>query len=253
MTRRGAHAVFKDHFSRQSDAYRRFRPGYPPALVDFVASRAPDRRRAVDCATGSGQAAVALARHFDGVLAVDGSRDQLARAEPHPRVLYAAGVAECLPVRDRSVALVTAAQAVHWFDFDRFHAECRRILAPGGVLAVWTYGLFRVDAAVDAVIDRFYADVLGPFWPAERRYVEAGYRSLPFPWREEPVPEFELQVEWDLEQVMGFLATWSAVQRHKDRLGLDPLPELRRRLDPLWPRGRSRLRWPIHLRIGRDW
>jgi SAM-dependent methyltransferase len=211
---------FKDHFSRQSAAYRRFRPGYPSALFKFVASRAPGR--------------------------------QLASAEPRERVYYAAALAEQLPVRERSVSLVTVAQSVHWFDFGRFHAECRRVLVPGGLLAVWSYGKFRVDAAVDAVIDRFYSDVVGPYWPPERRYVDQGYRTLPFPWREEAAPDFGLETDWDLEEVMGYLATWSAVQRYKDQLARDPLPGLRTQLAALWPSaGTRRLRWPIHLRIGR--
>jgi SAM-dependent methyltransferase len=243
---------FKDHFSRQSVAYRRYRPGYPAALVDFVASRAPERGLAVDCATGSGQAAVDLARHFDAVLAVDGSLSQLAGAQPHPRVHYVAALAERLPARDASATLVAAAQAAHWFDFERFHAECRRVLRPGGVVAAWTYEKFRVDAAVDAVVDRFYTEVVGQDWPPERRFVEQGYRTLPFPWREESVPAFTHETDWDLEQVMGYLATWSAVQRFRDRLGRDPLPGLRPQLEAAWPAGgRRRLRWPIHLRLGR--
>jgi SAM-dependent methyltransferase len=243
---------FKDHFSRQSVAYRRYRPAYPPELLEFVAARAPDRRLALDCATGSGQAAVGLARHFDVVLAVDGSASQLAVAEAHRRVHYVAALAERLPVRDRSVSLVAAAQAFHWFDVDRFHAECRRVLVPGGVVAVWTYEKFRVDAAVDTVVDHFYTEVIGADWPAERRHVEQGYRSLPFPWQHETAPDFVLETDWDLEEVMGYLATWSAVQRHKDRLGHDPLPALRPQLAKHWQSGGTRrLRWPIHLRIGR--
>jgi SAM-dependent methyltransferase len=243
---------FKDHFSRQSEAYRRYRPGYPPELIAHVAGRAPDRRLAVDCATGNGQAAVDLARHFDRVLAVDGSESQIATAQAQDKVHYVAAIAERLPVRDRSVSLVAAAQAFHWFDFDRFHAECRRVLVPGGVVAVWTYEKFRVDPAVDEQVDHFYADVVGADWPPERRYVELGYRTLPFPWREEEAPAFVLETDWDLEEVIGYLATWSAVQRYKDRLGQDPLPALRPRLAPLWPSaGTRRLRWPIHLRIGR--
>jgi SAM-dependent methyltransferase len=243
---------FKDHFSRQSTAYRRYRPGYPPELIEYVAGRVADRRLALDCATGSGQAAVDLARHFDTVLALDGSASQLASAEAHERVHYVAALAERLPVAAGSVSLVAAAQAFHWFDFDRFHAECRRVLVPGGVLAVWTYEKFRVDAAVDEVVDRFYTDVVGADWPAERRYVEQGYRTLPFPWQEEAAPVFVLETDWDLEQVVGYLATWSAVQRYKDRVGQDPLPALRPRLASLWPSaGTRRLRWPIHLRLGR--
>jgi SAM-dependent methyltransferase len=206
----------------------------------------------VDCATGNGQAAVALAAHFATVLAVDASAAQLAQAEPRVGVHYAASLAERLPVRSRSVDLVVAAQAAHWFDFERFHAECRRVLVPRGVVAVWTYEKFRAGPAVDAVIDDFYANVVGRDWPPERRYVEQGYRTLPFPWQEQPAPPFELVTDWPLERLMGYLATWSAVQRCWQRVGADPLAALEPRLAALWPRsGALRLRWPIHLRLGR--
>jgi len=243
---------FKDHFSRQPDAYRRYRPAYPAALIEYVAAAAPGRRLAVDCATGNGQAAVALAAHFATVLAVDASAAQLAQAEPRAGVHYAASLAERLPLRPHSADLVVAAQAAHWFDFERFHAECRRVLVPEGVVAVWTYEKFRAGAAVDDVIDDFYANVVGRDWPPERRYVEQGYRTLPFPWPEEPAPPFELVTDWPLERLMGYLATWSAVQRCRRRLGSDPLEVLEPRLAALWPRsGALRLRWPIHLRVGR--
>jgi SAM-dependent methyltransferase len=242
--------AFKDHFSRQSTGYRRFRPGYPPELIRFVADQAPDRRLAVDCATGSGQAAVALAEHFETVIALDGSASQLRNAAAHPGVRYVAGIAERLPLASGRASLVTAAQALHWFDFERYYAECRRVLAPGGVVAAWSYEKFRVAPDVDAVVDRFYDGVLGEDWPPERRYVEEGYRTVPFPWREVPAPSFQIVVDWDLDQVMGYLATWSAVQRRRDRTGADPLPALREALLPLWPGGTRRLAWPIHLRLG---
>ena len=247
-------ATFKDHFSRQSGDYRRYRPGYPPDLIAWVASRAPDRALAVDCATGNGQAAIALAGHFDAVLAVDGSLAQLERVHAHPNVRYELAMAERLPVQDQSVSLVAAAQAVHWFDFERFHAECRRVLKPGGVIAVWTYEKFHAGSAIDSIVDRFYADVVGDYWPPERRYVEEAYQTLPFPWAEERVPGFQLVTEWSLEQAIGYCASWSAVQRFKDEHpGEDPLPALAAELATLWPAtGTLRLNWPIHLRLGRS-
>jgi SAM-dependent methyltransferase len=243
--------TFKDHFSRQAADYSRFRPGYPAGLIAYVAAQAPERRLAIDCATGSGQAAVALADHFATVVGLDGSVSQLVHAERHPRVSYVAAVAERLPVAAGRASLVAAAQAIHWFDFGRFYAECRRVLVPGGVLAAWTYGKFSIAPDVDAVVDHFYEDVVGPYWPPERRYVEEGYRTLPFPWHESATPDFALDADWNLEQVLGYLATWSAVQRYRDQRGADPLPDLRDRLVRAWstetPR---RVRWPLHLRLG---
>jgi SAM-dependent methyltransferase len=249
---------FKDHFSRQSAAYSRYRPHYPPELIEWVSSLAPDRRLAVDCATGNGQAALPLSSRFDLVVALDGSLAQLRSASPQPNVAYVAALAECLPIRGHSVSLITAAQAAHWFDFDRFHAECRRVLVPGGVVAAWTYGKFRLDdpdsrvsEAVDSVIDDFYETVLGEFWPPERQYVELGYRTLPFPWPEVAAPAFGLETAWDLERVLGYLASWSAVQRYRDRRGSDPLKPLRVALETAWGgAGIRRLRWPVHARVG---
>lgn len=244
---------FKDHFSGHAGIYQRYRPGYPPALFEFLSSLTARHEIALDCATGNGQAALALTSHYDQVVACDGSIAQLANARRHSRIVYLANLAEKLAVRARCVDLVTAAQAAHWFDFGRFYPEVARVLRAGGLVAFWTYEKFHVEPAIDAIIDVFYRDVVGVFWPPERRYVEEGYRTLPFPFAELPAPEFHLQTDWDLDTVMGYLATWSAVQRYRGDRGHDPLPALRRRLESVWgqaERTRS-VEWPIHLRVGR--
>jgi SAM-dependent methyltransferase len=247
-----ARVGFNDHFSRQARDYARFRPDYPPALTDWLAAHAPTRTLALDLATGNGQAAADLARHFELVLASDASASQLAHARPHPRVRYLRHAAERLPYRAACADLVAVAQAAHWFDFDRFWAEVRRVLRPGGVCALWTYEKFRVDPAVDAIVDAFYDGVIGPYWPPERRHVEAAYRTLPFPLDELPAPALALENDWPLDAVIRYLGTWSAVQRYRDARGDEPLPALRENLRRIWPDGEPRrLRWPIHLRIGR--
>ena len=126
------------------------------------------------------------------------------------------------------------------------------MLRPRGIVALWTYSLFRVDAAVDAVVERFYRDRLGPYWPPERRYVDDHYRSLPFPLEELPAPEFELTVRWPFEGLLRYIGTWSAVGRCRSATGVDPVPELAAALAGGWPQGAVRaIRFPIHLRIGR--
>ena len=243
---------FKDHFSGHAREYQRHRPRYPAALAAHVASLAPVRGLALDLATGNGQAALDLAAHFALVCASDASASQLAHAHEHPRVRYLRHRAERLPYRDGYVDLVASAQAAHWFDFAPFHAEVRRVLRPGGLCALWTYEKFRVEPALDACVDAFYRDVIGPYWPPERRHVEQAYRSLPFPYAEIPAPPFELVTEWRLPQVLDYLGTWSAVQRYRSATGADPLPALAARLAEIaGDDAPLRLRWPIHLRIGR--
>ena len=244
--------AFKDHFSRQAEGYGRYRPRYPPELAAHVAALAPSRALALDVATGNGQAALDLAAHFELVLASDGSAAQLARAEPHPRVRYLRHTAERLPLADRVADLLVAAQAAHWFDFPRFYAEARRVLRPGGVVALWTYSLFRAGAEADAALDDFYRGVVGRYWPPERRHVEEGYRTLPFPLEELPAPAFELATDWSLAQVVGYVGTWSAVDRYRAAEGRDPLPLIEASLAPYWPPGGvRRIAWPMHLRVGR--
>jgi SAM-dependent methyltransferase len=223
-----------------------------PGWSSNRSTSAPGHGVAIDLATGNGQAALDLARHFELVLASDASPAQLAHARPHPRVRYLRHAAERLPYRARCADLLAAAQAAHWFDFDRFWPEVRRVLRPGGVCALWTYEKFRVDPGVDALVDAFYADVIGAWWPPERRHVEEAYRSLPFPLDELPAPAFVLENDWPPDVVIRYLGTWSAVQRYRDARGEDPLPALRENLRRIWPDGEPRrLRWPIHLRIGR--
>jgi SAM-dependent methyltransferase len=243
---------FKDHFSRHSADYQQYRPHYPRELAGYLAATAPGTALALDAATGNGQAAVDLALYFERVLASDASENQLRHAVHHGRVSYLRHAAESLPVRSGVVDLLAVAQAAHWLDLPRFYAEARRVLKPNGIVALWSYGLFRVDAAVDAVVGTFYSDRVGRYWPPERRWIDDGYRSLPFPFDELSAPPFELTAEWPLEAVIHYVGTWSAVMRCRELTGEDPLPGLRAQLAPDWPQGGTRrLRWPIHLRIGR--
>lgn len=244
---------FKDHFSGHANAYAKYRPDYPVELFDYLASLTPHRKVALDCATGSGQAAVGLAEHFELVVASDGSVSQLQNAEQHPHVAYIGNLAEQPALRAGTVDLVVAAQAAHWFDHDRFYPEVKRVLNSAGVLALWTYGLAYVEPQIDAIVRHFYSDVVGSYWPPERRWVESAYRDLPFPFQQIGTPQFQLQVQWDLDSLIGYLGTWSAVQRYKRTTGQDPLPALRAEMAPCWgsPVEAKAVTWPLHLKVGR--
>lgn len=245
--------TFKDHFSVAARSYAEHRPGYPPELFAWLASLTSAHELAWDCATGNGQAALSVAEHYRHVAASDASVAQVAHRRTHPSVDYFVATAEHSALREHCCDLVTVAQAAHWFDFERFHAEVRRVLKVRGVIAVWTYETFRIDAAIDTVMDHFYDEVVGSYWPPERRYVEQGYRTLPFAFEEIHAPAFELEISWTLEQVMSYLGTWSAVQRFRKARGFDPVRELQPRLAACWsrPEEGKRLAWPLHLRVGR--
>lgn len=244
---------FPDHFSAAAPAYAAHRPGYPPALFAFLAGQVAGHELAWDCATGSGQAALGLAPHFRQVVASDASAQQIAQAMPCPGVSYRVAAAESSGLAAASVDLVTVAQAVHWFDLPRFYAEARRVLKPGGMLALWCYERLSIAPELDAVIERFYAETLGPYWPPERRHVEAGYRDLAFPFGEVALPPMAMTAAWNLDQLMGYFSTWSALQGYRAARGGDPLPALRASLAPLWVShdAAKNIKWPLSARLGR--
>ena len=250
----GAAAAFHDHFSGHAAHYAAHRPTYPPALFDWLAGVAPGRALAWDVATGNGQAALALAQHFDRVVATDASPQQIAQAPAHPRVAWHVEPAERSRLAPQSVDLVTVAQALHWFDVPAFHAEVARVLRPGGVVAAWCYAVHSVTPAVDAVVGHLYTDLTGPCWPPERALLEDGYRTLPWPWQPvAPMPGWELVVSWRLAELVGYLETWSGVQRYRAAHGHDPVARVAAELAAAWgaPETVRQVRWPLHVRVGR--
>jgi SAM-dependent methyltransferase len=243
--------TFKDHFSGQSGEYQKYRPDYPSALFDWLASVAPGRRLAIDVATGNGQAAVGLARHFERVIATEPSAEQLREARSHPRVEYRQEPAESMSAETGAADLVAVAQAAHWFDWPRFTAEAARVLRKGGVLAIWSYNNCQVTPAIDRLVADFSRDVVGPYWPRERRIVEEGYRSLVLPFAPIAAPALEMTTRWDGEAMLGYLDTWSAVRRCRAATSRDPLALLAQPLAEAWGAGPRDMRWPLTVLAGR--
>jgi SAM-dependent methyltransferase len=245
---------FSDHFSGVASEYAEYRPRYPDSLFDWLAGLPPRRELAWDCATGSGQAAVGLAPRFERVIATDASAAQIAAASRHPRVEYHVAPAEASGLESGSVDLATVAQALHWLDRSAFYAEVRRVLRPHGFVAAWTYGHPTLDEArADEALRRFYSETVGPFWPPERALVDAGYRTLDFPFAEVAPPAFEMKTQWSLSALLGYLATWSAITRFRAVRGYNPVPELAAQLQRFWgaPETPRQIEWPLALRVGR--
>ena len=244
---------FKDHFSTKSGNYAAYRPTYPRALVDYLAGLCPQTEWALDAGCGTGQLSVLLADRFSHVTATDASAQQIEKAEAHAGVEYRVAPAERSGLPDHSVDLITVAQAAHWFDLDAFYAEARRVGKLGAVLALITYGVIQADPELDPIIRHFYKDVVGPYWPPERRHVEDGYRSLDFPFDEWTAPPLAIEVQWRASDLIGYIDTWSAVRGLEKAEGRQPIEQFQRELLARWrdPQHRRIIRFPLSLRIGR--
>lgn len=266
---------FADHFSAHADAYAAHRPTYPVALVDYLAELAPRTGLAWEAGCGSGQLSVALARRFDRVIATDASAEQLARAAPHPRIEFRRARAEnCgLPAgraaggatfgTTNGVDLAVAAQAAHWFDIEGYYAEVRRVAAPDAAIALVSYGPTRIAPDIDPIVEEFRVGTLAPHWAPERRHVEDGYRSLPFPFAEVEPPEAEMRVEWRLSDLLAYVRTWSALRSMEEPRRQALVHDLRARLAPVWAGAeggdggdvadggtRRTVTWPLSVRAG---
>ena len=220
MTNANANGVpaGRNWFDQGGQDYARYRPEYPPALAAFLAGVAPGRGLAVDVGCGNGQLTHLLAAHFEHVIGLDPSADQIATAVPHAGIEYRRAAAEHLPVADASAHLVTAAQAAHWFD-----------------------------------LPAFYRDEIGPYWPPERGLVDTGYATLDFPFAELPYPPMVIRVDWNLAAFLGYVQTWSAVRSVREAGRADLLAAFADDLARAWgaPDATRSVTWPINMRIGR--
>lgn len=212
-----------------------------------------EHRVALDCGTGNGQAARGLATHFDRVIGTDPSEEQISRATPHARIEYVVARAEFCCLSTGSVDLVTAAQALHWFDPPAFFAEATRVLTTEGAIAIWGYGDPILDSApLQQTLHRFNRGTLEPYWFPERQLLLDGYRTIPFPFDEVPLPALEMTMSWTLAELAGYLRTWSSTARYAAEHGFDPVTDVEKALSRDWgaPDTARVVRWPLRIRAG---
>ncbi|HEX7874190.1 MAG TPA: class I SAM-dependent methyltransferase [Sphingobium sp.] len=246
-------ASSRNWFASGGEAYARFRPTYPDALAEFLASVAPATGRAVDVGCGNGQFTCQLAAHFLSVIGVDPSADQIGHAVAHDHVRYVRAPAEATGLPAGGASLITAAQAAHWFDLPRFYAEVRRIAAPDAVIALISYGIPQFDAEIDGRFQHFYRDEIGRYWPPERALVETGYAGIDFPFAAIPWPAMTIRRDWDLAAFLGYVSTWSALRGVEEAGQMAVVDRFAGEMETLWgdPAANRLVTWPISLRLGR--
>ncbi|MBT0811433.1 class I SAM-dependent methyltransferase [Litoribacter ruber] len=242
----------KDRFSHDSAGYANFRPHYPENVFKELFGLCVSFDAALDVATGNGQVARHLARKFSQVKATDISKQQIKNAYQASNLEYSIQPAEESSFADHSFDLITVGQAVHWFDFNSFYAEVRRLLKPNGLLAILGYGLIQSEPSVELIIGHFYSDILGNYWDPERKWIDENYQTIPFPFKEVDFSIHTIAYSWNLEQLTGYLQTWSAVKNYKNQTGLDIMPQVTEELKKAFgERKEVKVSFPILARIGK--
>lgn len=220
-------------------------------MFEYLGTITPSRELAWDCATGNGQAAIELAEVFDRVIATDASESQIANAEPYERIEYRVAPAEESGLESGSFDLVMVAQALHWLNHDQFYPEVRRVLKTNGAFAASAYNLLRTERPIKEIVRRYYYEIVGPYWPPERALIEE-FPKIPFPLPEHETPAFEIVAEWNLEQLVGYLRSWSSTQRFIAATNQNPLEQIASDLEKAWGNSEKtrRIIWPLTLRVG---
>ena len=242
-----------EYFNVRSNDYKKYRPVYPKELFDFLADIAPANDLAWDCGCGTGQATAALSDYFDKVTGTDVSEGQIKNAIKKQNIIYKVISEETSGFKDNSVDLVTCAQSLHWLTLNKLYKEVKRVLKPGGIIAVWTYNLFRVNKEIDSLIDKFYFDIIYSYWPEQRKHVESKYKELDFPFNKRPAPQFSMEAEWNIDQLIGYLNTWTGVQNYIEFEAFNPLEFIEKELQTIWKKNKSKKKiivWPLTLKVG---
>ena len=194
----------------------------------------------------------AMSTHFNKVLASDISKQQIENAFQAANIEYTVCSAEQTPFEDQSFNLITVGQALHWFDLDAFYAEAKRTLKEDGLLAVWGYANLSISDEIDKHFLHFYNNVVGPYWDEARRLVEDEYRNIHFPFKEISTPNFSIEVDWNVDQLAGYLTSWSATQKFIKANQYNPVGNFMIVLKPLWKKDEvKRVKFPVFLRLGK--
>ncbi|MEJ7769047.1 MAG: class I SAM-dependent methyltransferase [Chitinophagaceae bacterium] len=243
----------KDLFSRQAGMYARHRPSYPHKLYKYVLQFVEEKLVAWDCATGNGQAGLALSEYFEKVIATDISKEQLAHARKKDNINYLSCPAEKTPFTARSFDLITIAQAYHWFNFEAFNTEVRRVGKPGAVIAAWGYNLLTTHVpALDSILNDFYSRIVGPYWEPERRFLEDHYSTIPFDFTLLPNEKFFIECQWQRDDLLGYLNSWSSVVHFIADKNYNPVEELSNDISMHWKENEiKQVSFPLYLKIGK--
>jgi len=242
----------KDNYSNYSDNYAKFRPTYPQTIFDFLYTLLNEKNKAWDCGTGSGQIAQELSKDFKTIEATDISAAQIENAYHANNIHYSIQPAEKTTFDANSFDLITVAQAAHLFDINTFNEEVKRVGKPNSIIALIGYEFTNITPEIDSIILRFHEELTKNITGLDRKNLTQKYQSIPFPFREFETPEITNIKLWKLEQLLGYLNTWSLVKNYSKINGTNPLDEISEDITKAW--GNTEIRkvnFPLIFKVGR--
>lgn len=227
-------------FNQESDKYFLNRPRYPLELYRLTRDNCRKRDTAWDCACGNGQVSIDLIPYFSKIEATDINENQLKNSFNDSRISYSLQNSEVTNFPALYFDAVCVAQALHWLDTEKYFAEVKRVLKPGGLFACWGYSFFHVNEEIDTVIRSRLLERIDPYWSAQNRILHNRYRDIAFPFRKLNLPEIKMAVQWNLNQLLAYLETWSAVKLYREKEQKNIIEELRPLLLQKWDSNENR-------------
>ena len=223
-------------FSSRVENYVRYRPGYPPEVIELLKTECGLISATViaDIASGTGIFTRMLLENGNRVFGVEPNPDMRKAGEKFleacPNFVSVAGTAEATTLADHSVDLITAAQAAHWFDREKARREFVRICRPGG----WTVLLWNERRTQSTPFLREYEQLLlrcGTDYGKVRherttQEIETFFAASPF-----HVRSFDYRQEFDYSALEGRLLSSSYTPQAGDAAYLPMLRDLRRIFD----------------------
>ena len=201
----------------ESKNYAKFRPSsYPDELFKWLTMQCKELNHAWDCATGTGQSAIGLAKYFTKVTATDLHHEQIDEALHYPNITYKTELAEDADFAENTLDLITCSAGVHWLDLNIFYKIVKKALKTVGIIAVWTYEFpWSGDSQIDTVLQELKNNNFGKYWTNQNLLYLNHYKDLYFPFDEIEVPKFSLKFKCHPKNIIDFISTWSVVQRYK--------------------------------------
>lgn len=242
----------EEKFTGKADFYNKYRPSYPDSLIDWLYEKT-NADTVADIGAGTGKFTACLLKKLWKITAVEPNPDMSEKLGRLKGITVINASAENTAIEQGSIALVTAAQAFHWFDEELFKKECKRILKPDGKLAVIYNERNYTGCGISKLRDEICQKYCGAFHSGHvgKRSSEEGDRFL----KNEYFSETELftaenNIEMDESAFIGDTLSRSYAISEADAGYSDFLRELKSAFEKFGQNGKVTIKYSANCYLG---